>query len=91
MKNRVPRPSYNIALILEDMAVKGWRPTDLARHTKVRRGRKCEPLSDMTIARFLKGEHQTAPVAVAIARALRRSVRRYLVTTIPSEQEALSA
>lgn len=63
-------PSYNVALILEDMAVKGWLPTHLA---------KAACVSDMTVSRFLSGEVQTAPTAKKIARALGRSVRRYLV------------
>lgn len=64
------RSSYNVELIRDDMTLKGWLPTDLAREAKV---------SDMTISRFLSGETQTAPTAKKIAGALGRSVRRYYI------------
>lgn len=65
------RVGFNAQLMAEDMALKGWRPTDLARAARV---------SDMTVYRFLSGESQTAPTAKKLAAALRRSLRRYLVT-----------
>lgn len=61
---------YNVALIYDDMALKGWLPTDLARKAG---------LSDMTISRFLGGDTQTPPTAKKIAEALGRSIRRYYV------------
>jgi hypothetical protein len=64
---------YNVPLILEDMATKGW----LKVHLADRAG-----LSQMTIGRFLDGEFQTAPTAKAIAGALGRSVRRYIVSAV---------
>ena len=71
MVDRALRPSYNVALILEDMAAKGWLATHLA---------EAADLSDMTIGRFLSGHTQTAPTAKKIASALGRSVRRYLLS-----------
>lgn len=70
MRDTVPRPSYNVGLILEDMATKGWLPTHLA---------KAADCSDMTISRFLRSETQTAPIAKKIAKALGYDVARYLV------------
>lgn len=67
----LPKPTYNVALILEDMAAKGWLPAHLARKARV---------ADMTVYRFLSGESQTAPTAKKIADALGRSVRRYLIS-----------
>jgi plasmid maintenance system antidote protein VapI len=63
--------------MLVDMAEKGWLATHLA---------KTAGVSDMTVSRFLSGEVQTAPTAKKLAKALGRSIRRYLV--LP---EALSA
>lgn len=65
-----PRPTYNVRLILHDMAVKGWLPTDLAARAGV---------SDMTISRFLNHKHQSPPTAKKIAKALGRSIQRYIV------------
>lgn len=64
------RVRYNVALIQEDMAVKGWLPVHLATGSG---------LSQMTIGRFLSGETQTAPSAKKIADALGQPVRRYIV------------
>lgn len=58
-------------LMAEDIAVKGWRPIDLARRAGV---------ADMTVYRFLSGERQTAPVAKKLAKALGFSIRRYLIS-----------
>jgi len=63
-------PSYNVALLKNDMAAKGWLPTDLARRARV---------SDMTVSRFLSGERRTARSAKKIATALGYSIRRYLI------------
>lgn len=62
--------AYNVDLIQDDMALKGWKPTHLA---------KASGLSDMTIGRFLSGEVQTATSATKIAKALGRSVKRYYI------------
>lgn len=61
---------YDVALIEDDMARKGWLSTDLA---------KAAGLADMTIGRFLKAEVQTARTAKKIARALGRPVSRYYI------------
>lgn len=64
------KPGYNVALIRDDMALRGWLPTHLAKRTR---------LTDQSISRFLKGEAQSAPTAKKIAKALGYSVRRYLI------------
>ena len=63
-------PSYNVGLLKNDMAAKGWIPTDLAKRARV---------SDMTVSRFLSGERRTARTAKKIATALGYSIRRYLI------------
>jgi transcriptional regulator with XRE-family HTH domain len=73
------RGRYNVALIQDDMALKGWLPSDLARESG---------LSPMTISRFLSGEARTAPAAKKIAKALGRAVRRYY---IPLSDEAVAS
>jgi plasmid maintenance system antidote protein VapI len=70
LDRRTRRPSYNVTLMLADMAVKGWLDTHLAKSAKV---------SAMTVSRFLRGDVQTAPTAKKLAKALGYSVRRYLV------------
>lgn len=77
MQDTSQRPSYNVSLMLVDMAEKGWLATHLA---------KAADVSDMTVSRFIQGKHQTAPTAKKLAKALGRSIRRYLV--LP---EAMSA
>lgn len=62
--------AYDVRLVEEDMADKGWLPVDLARHADV---------SHMTVGRFLRGERQTPRTAKKLAEALGRSVRRYRV------------
>lgn len=66
-----PRPRYDVAKMVRDMALKGWMPTDLARAARV---------SDMTVSRFLKGDTQTERAAEKLARALGYSPRRYLLS-----------
>lgn len=63
---------FNAQLIAEDMAVKGWTKLDLANAAGV---------ADMTVIRFLRGERQTPQVAKKLAKALGRSIRRYLIST----------
>lgn len=62
---------YDVQSMAEDMASKGWTKLDLATKAGV---------SDMTVIRFLRGEHQTAPVAKKLAKSLGRTVRHYLRT-----------
>lgn len=73
-----PRARYDVGLLVDDMALKGWLPTDLARKARV---------SDMTVSRFLRAESQTAKTAKKLADALGHSIRRYLI----SSREAVSA
>lgn len=66
----VPRATYNVALIVEDMSIAALNVTSLAQRAN---------LSKNTISRFLRGEHQTAKAAAAIARALGyKTARRYV-------------
>lgn len=61
---------FNVQLMAEDMALKGWHKLDLSQHAGV---------ADMTVIRFMRGEQQTAKTAHKLAKALGHSVRRYLV------------
>lgn len=72
------KPQYDIDRLRDDMALRGWMPTDLARVAEV---------SDMTVSRFLRAEAQTAKTAKKLATALGYSVRRYF---IPSRQRVAS-
>lgn len=65
------KPTYDVEKMLDDMALKGWLPADLARHAKV---------ADMTVYRFLARKGQTAKTATKLAAALGYSVRRYLIS-----------
>lgn len=73
------RPSYDVALMFEDLALRGWRPSTLARKARV---------SDMTVSRFLRGEAQSSPTAKKLAKALGHSVRRYLISSRAREAVA---
>lgn len=64
------RIEYNAQLMAEDMARKGWFRKELAAKAGV---------SDMSVTRFLRGERQTAPMAKKLAKALGRSINRYLI------------
>ena len=79
MANTSPQVEFNVQLLAEDMAAKGWNKLDLAVRADV---------ADMTVIRFLRGEHQTAPTAKKLATALGRSVRRYIISDC---SEAVSA
>lgn len=70
MTTQRPKAHYDVEKMVEDMALKGWLPTDLARAADV---------SDMTVSRFLKAETQTERTAEKLARALGYSPRRYFV------------
>ncbi|HXG71478.1 MAG TPA: helix-turn-helix domain-containing protein [Gemmatimonadaceae bacterium] len=65
-------PGYDVARFRDDMALRGWLPTDLARVAGV---------SDMTVSRFLRREAQTAKTAKKLAEALGYTVRRYLISS----------
>ena len=66
-----PRVTYDTAKLSEDIAAKGWFFSDLAKRAGV---------SNMTVTRFLRGEHQTNPTAKKLSRALGYSVRRYIIS-----------
>lgn len=63
---------YDVGRMVEDMALLGWLPVDLARKARV---------SDMTVSRFLRGDVQTARTAKKLAKALGYSIRRYLISS----------
>lgn len=65
------RPQYNAQLMCDDMAARGWQPTDLASKAKV---------SPMTVSRFFTAEIQTPRTAKKLAAALGYDTpERYLV------------
>lgn len=72
-----PTVRYDIQRLADDMAERGWLATDLARVARV---------SDMTVSRFLRNEHQTAKTAKKLAEALGFSTRRYVIRA--SEEQA---
>ena len=61
---------FDVSKMRDDMAERGWLPTDLARAAGV---------SDMTVSRFLKAERGNPRTAEKLARALGRGIRRYLI------------
>lgn len=61
---------FDVALMQQDMAVKGWQPADLAATAE---------LVPSTLSRFLNGRHQTARIAKRIAKALGQPLKRYVV------------
>lgn len=66
------RVRYDVKRMQEDMAAKGWQPTDLARH--------CRPKTfPSTVTRFFSGEHQTARMAKRLSRALGHAPDFYLI------------
>jgi transcriptional regulator with XRE-family HTH domain len=65
------RVQYDVRLMAEDMAAKGWLASDVA-------GRVGVAVS--TVTRFLNGEHQSAPMLKRISKVLGRSPRRYIVS-----------
>ncbi len=62
--------AYNVGLMEEDLAAKGWLRKDLAKRARV---------SAMAVTRFLAGERQTAPMGKKLARALGHDIERYLI------------
>lgn len=75
------RATYNVALMEDDAAEKGWNQAYLARVIGRDRG---------TVSRFFTGEVQTPKVAKELADALGRPVRRYHIrrTAMPRESVA---
>lgn len=78
MHKHTATPTYDVALLQDDMAAKGWLAIDIARKAGI---------SHMTVSRFLSGERQTARMAKKLAVALGYSVRRYLI----SSREAIAS
>jgi transcriptional regulator with XRE-family HTH domain len=63
---------YDVQRMQDDMALRGWMATHLAR---------VAGLSHPTVGLFLRGERQTAKTAHKLAQALGYTVRRYLIPT----------
>lgn len=63
-------PEYNVELLRDDLALKGWRASDLARRAGV---------SDMAVSRFLRREAQNPRTVKKLAKALGRPLGRYLI------------
>lgn len=61
---------YDLDKLRDDLDLRGWLPTDLARSSG---------LTDQTISRFLKGDRVNPRTADRIARALGYGVGRYLI------------
>lgn len=61
---------FDVAKLRDDMAERGWLPTDLARAAAV---------SNMTVSRVLNGKRQNPRTIEKLARALGKSTRRYLI------------
>ena len=74
-----PVVRFDRFLMAEDLAVKGWSKVELANRAGV---------ADMTVIRFLRGEHQTPQTAKKLSKALGYSVRRYLIPVDRTERKA---
>ena len=64
----LPVVTYDTRRYEEDMAARGWLKSDLARAANI---------SDMTVIRFLRGQHHNARTAKKLADALGRPLHRY--------------
>jgi transcriptional regulator with XRE-family HTH domain len=63
---------FDVHLIAEDAALRGWSSSELARRAEV---------SGMTVLRVFRGERQTPGTIAKLADALGYSVRRYLISS----------
>lgn len=61
---------FDVQRMREDMAERGWLPTDLAR---------AAGMSDMTVSRTLNGSRSNPRTIERFARALGKTPRRYLI------------
>lgn len=66
------KPHYDVVLMSDDIARKGWLPIDLARQADI---------APMTVYRFLRRERQTARTATKLATALGEAIGRYLISS----------
>jgi transcriptional regulator with XRE-family HTH domain len=66
----LPKIAYDTQRLAEDMAERGWTMQEFARRAGT---------ADMTVARFLRGERQTAKTCKALATAMGYSPRRYII------------
>ena len=72
-------PQYNVALMRDDMARKGWLAQDLARHANV---------SNTAVLRFWSGEQRSARMALRLAIGLGFGVDRYLIPLVKARRIA---
>jgi transcriptional regulator with XRE-family HTH domain len=80
MATAARRAQWDVQLMSDDMAAKGWSKRDLAFHAKV---------SSPTPVRFLNGTSQSAGTAKKLAKALGKPLERYLIrASRQSEQVA---
>lgn len=63
--------TFDAVKLAQDLAARGWLPTDLARSAQ---------LSNMTVTRVLRGERHNPRTWDRLARALGYTTRRYLIT-----------
>lgn len=70
MHNNEPAVTWNVTQFEADMSLKGWLRVDLARAAGI---------SHMTVSRFFSGERRTARTAKAMAVALGRPLKRYVL------------
>lgn len=74
-----PRVTYRTDRIIEDMALRGWNNSMLARAAQ---------LSASTVGLFLSGAFQTPKTADRMARALGYPVKRYVGPVVRAAQHA---
>jgi hypothetical protein len=73
---------FNIQLLAEDIARRGWLYVDLGRAAGV---------GPQAVGRFLRGEFQTPRMAARFAKALGYDINRYLVKTTVTPSRKVAA
>lgn len=64
------QPTFDFAKLRDDLAERGWLAADLARAARV---------SEMTVSRVLAGKRHNPRTIEKLAKALGRTLRRYLI------------
>ena len=64
------KPLFDVVKLSQDLADRGWLPTDLARVAEV---------SDMTVTRVLRGQRHNPRTWAKLAAALGKTTRRYVI------------
>ena len=71
------RITFNVALLAEDMALRGWAQVDLL--AQINRAKP--PVTQGALSKFLCGKSQSARLAFRCAKALgQKDSRRYLIS-----------